>query len=223
MPSRSVFDESNFQWVREHGTLHVPDIREQNDFQMLASEANLRTFLSVPLRQQGELIGLMNARRSEVRPFTPAQIKLSKPSPTRLSSPSKTCGCSKNSRNRWSSKPRQVKFWGSLPARRRIFSRCWMRSPRVPLDFAIQSMLKSSGWRATMAADSSHLIGPMAHLPGNVTVPLDRGSAVGRALADRQTIHLVDPLSEPESEFPTARELARTSWQSNNSWDSLAA
>ena len=30
----------------------------------------------VPLRQQGEFIGVLNARRIEVRPFTPAQIKL---------------------------------------------------------------------------------------------------------------------------------------------------
>ena len=36
----------------------------------------VRTFLAVPLRQQGELIGALNARRTEVRPFTPAQIKL---------------------------------------------------------------------------------------------------------------------------------------------------
>ena len=32
--------------------------------------------LAVPLRQQGELIGVLIARRTEVRPFTPAQIKL---------------------------------------------------------------------------------------------------------------------------------------------------
>ena len=32
--------------------------------------------LAVPLRQQGELIGNTDARRIEVRPFTPAQIKL---------------------------------------------------------------------------------------------------------------------------------------------------
>ena len=32
--------------------------------------------LIVPLRQQGELIGALIARRTEVRPFTPAQIKL---------------------------------------------------------------------------------------------------------------------------------------------------
>ena len=35
-----------------------------------------RTLLAVPLRQQGELIGVLIARRIEVRPFTPAQIKL---------------------------------------------------------------------------------------------------------------------------------------------------
>ena len=35
-----------------------------------------RTFLVVPLRQQRELIGTLNARRTEVRPFTQAQIKL---------------------------------------------------------------------------------------------------------------------------------------------------
>ena len=35
-----------------------------------------RTLLAAPLRQQGELIGVLGARRIEVRPFTPAQIKL---------------------------------------------------------------------------------------------------------------------------------------------------
>ena len=65
-----------FRWMREHGTLHIPDIRAQNDFPMLGSAGTGRTFLVVPLRQQGELIGTLNARRIEVRPFTPAQIKL---------------------------------------------------------------------------------------------------------------------------------------------------
>ena len=69
-------DEPQFRWMREHGTLHIPDVRAQNDFPMVGSVGGWRTFLAVPLRQQGELIGLLNARRTEVRPFTPAQIKL---------------------------------------------------------------------------------------------------------------------------------------------------
>ena len=69
-------DEPQYRWAREHGALHVPDVRAQNEFPMLGSGGNARTHLIVPLRQKGELIGVMNARRTEVRPFTPAQIKL---------------------------------------------------------------------------------------------------------------------------------------------------
>ena len=69
-------NEPQQRWVREHGTLHIPDVRAQNDFPMLGSVSDWRTFLSVPLRQQGEVVGLLIARRTEVRPFTPAQIKL---------------------------------------------------------------------------------------------------------------------------------------------------
>jgi GAF domain-containing protein len=62
--------------IREHGALHVPDVRAQTQFPPLGSGGTFRTYLSAPLRQQGELIGILNARRIEVRPFTPAQIKL---------------------------------------------------------------------------------------------------------------------------------------------------
>ena len=62
--------------MREHGALHIPDIRAQNDFPMMGSTGNYRTYLAAPLCQQGELIGYVTARRTEVRPFTPAQIKL---------------------------------------------------------------------------------------------------------------------------------------------------
>ena len=26
-------DEPHYRWMREHGTLHIPDVRAQNDFQ----------------------------------------------------------------------------------------------------------------------------------------------------------------------------------------------
>jgi signal transduction histidine kinase len=69
-------DAPQVRWMREHGALHVPDVRAQKDFPMLGSGREWRTFLAAPLRHQGELVGLLNARRIEVRPFTPAQIKL---------------------------------------------------------------------------------------------------------------------------------------------------
>ncbi len=69
-------DEPRYRWMREHGTLHIPDVRVQNDFPMVGSAGTFRTWLAAPLRQHGELIGTLIARRIEVRPFTPAQIKL---------------------------------------------------------------------------------------------------------------------------------------------------
>ena len=119
--------------MREHGTLHIPDVREQNDFQSWVPPGGWRTFLAAPLRQQGELIGILIARRNEVRPFTPAQIKLLETFADQAVIAIENVRLFKNSRNRWSSKRRRVKSWASSPARRRIFSRCsmwWQRMPR---------------------------------------------------------------------------------------------
>jgi GAF domain-containing protein/anti-sigma regulatory factor (Ser/Thr protein kinase) len=69
-------DEPQYPWMREHGTLYIPDVRAQKDFPALGSAGDWRTYLTAPLRQQGELIGTLNARRTEVRPFTPTQITL---------------------------------------------------------------------------------------------------------------------------------------------------
>src|SRR5262249_55775936 len=69
-------DGPQFNWIREHGTLHIPDVRAQTDFSVVGSTSGSRTFLFVPLRQQGDLTGVLVARRMEVRPFTSAQIKL---------------------------------------------------------------------------------------------------------------------------------------------------
>ena len=54
-------DEPHCRWMREHGTLHIPDVRAQND---ISKRCGLRrrlwrTYLGVPLRQQGELIGTL--------------------------------------------------------------------------------------------------------------------------------------------------------------------
>ena len=35
-------DEPQFVWMREHGTLHIPDVRAQNDFPMVGFRRRLR-------------------------------------------------------------------------------------------------------------------------------------------------------------------------------------
>ena len=74
--SEVTVDEPRYRWMREHGTLHIPDRREQNIIPPVGSVSEWRSWLGVPLRQQGELMGTLIARRMEVRPFTSPQIKL---------------------------------------------------------------------------------------------------------------------------------------------------
>ena len=69
-------DEPRHRWVREHGTLHIPDVRAQNQFPTFGRGGAFHTQLLVPLRQKGDTIGSLNARRMEMRPFSPTQIKL---------------------------------------------------------------------------------------------------------------------------------------------------
>jgi hypothetical protein len=51
--AETSIDEPRFHWVREHGTLHIPDVLAQNDFPELGSTSGARTFLNVPLGQPG--------------------------------------------------------------------------------------------------------------------------------------------------------------------------
>jgi GAF domain-containing protein/anti-sigma regulatory factor (Ser/Thr protein kinase) len=80
LPTRRVKiridDEPQFCWIREHGTLYIPDLRAQTDFPSLGSGSGFLTFLGAPLRQHGKFMGALLARRTEMRSFTPAQIKL---------------------------------------------------------------------------------------------------------------------------------------------------
>ena len=132
-------DEPQFRWIREHGTLHVPDVRSAERFSNVGFRSGCRTFLVVPLRQQGELIGTLVARRIEVRPFTPAQIKLLETFADQaviaienvrlfkeLGSATRNCA------RPWSIRPRQPRCSASSAARRLTCSRCSMLSSRAP-------------------------------------------------------------------------------------------
>ena len=74
-PQISV-DETQYVWIQEHGALHLPDLQAQNEFPGVGFGGEYRTYLVVPLLQQRELAGVLAARRMDVHPFTPAQIKL---------------------------------------------------------------------------------------------------------------------------------------------------
>ena len=46
-------DEPQCRWMREHGTLHIPDVRAQNDFPTFGSVRRAYPFSSFPFVSKG--------------------------------------------------------------------------------------------------------------------------------------------------------------------------
>jgi signal transduction histidine kinase/putative methionine-R-sulfoxide reductase with GAF domain len=201
-------DEPWLRWIREHGTLHVPDVRAQNDFPMLGSLGGWRTLLAAPLRQQGELIGLLNARRTEVRPFTLAQIKLLE------TFADQAVIAIEN-----------VRLFKELEARNRDLTEALEQQTATseilrviassPTD--IQPVLDVVAENAARLCDASDALilrvagdtlqtaarfGSIASAASRV---IGRDSPVGRAIVDRETIHVPDLAAEIETEYPESK------------------
>ena len=188
-------DEPGIRWMREHGTLHIPDVRAAERFPIFWFHRRLTTFLSVPLRQQGELIGTLFARRTEVVPSRRRRSSFSKPSPTRRLSPSRMCGCFKNSRKRWNNKLPRAKSWVSSPARRRIFSRCWMSSPRMRRGSVEPLTRRFVSLKATERLFASYGSNPAPAF-------MSLNSPAMRAVHQRKQIHFDDLRATIEAETP---------------------
>ena len=43
----------SLRWIREHGTLHIPDFRAQNDFPMSEFRSGIRTSWPFPFASKG--------------------------------------------------------------------------------------------------------------------------------------------------------------------------
>jgi two-component system NtrC family sensor kinase len=118
-------DEPISRWLREQGTLHVPDAKAPNAFPV-GTSGLFHSLLAVPLSQQGELIGSLNARRAEVRLFTPAQIKLLETFADQAVIAIENVRLFTELKESLEHKLRRARSWASSPARRPISNRCWI-------------------------------------------------------------------------------------------------
>jgi GAF domain-containing protein len=204
-------DELHIRWMREHGALHVPDVRAQNDFPTLGRGREWRTFLAAPLRQQGEFIGLLAARRIEVRPFTPAQIKLLE------TFADQAVIAIEN-----------VRLFQELQARNRDLTEALEQQTATseilrviassPTD--IQPVLETVAESAARLCDASNArimrveadvlkpvahFGPLPDAPRGEGTPISRGWPSGRAVVERRMIHVHDLAAEMETEFSESK------------------
>ena len=190
-------DELQHRWLRERGALHVPDVQAQNELQ-LGMTGGWRTFLSVPLRQLGELVGALYARRTEVRPFTPAQIKLLETFADQAVIAIENVRLFKElqERNRDLTEALEqqtatseiLRAIANSPTEIQpvldVIAENAARICRTP-DVAI-SRVENDVYRYVA------IYGSAPNRPFGTTRPIDRGSVIGRAIIDRQTMHIHD-------------------------------
>jgi GAF domain-containing protein len=192
-------DDPRHRWMHEHGPLHIPDVRAQHDFPTLASVASFRTYLGAPLRQQGELIGTLGARRVEVRPFTPAQIKLFETFADQAVIAIENVRLFQELKESLEQQTATSEILGVIAS-----------SPteiQPVMDTIAENAAKVCGANdAVIRLVERNVLRTAAHYGTVPEVaaerPIDRRSPGGRAVVDRQVIHVDDALSLPETEFP---------------------
>jgi GAF domain-containing protein len=200
--SELSMEEPQHRWIFEHGTLHIPDAREQTDFPMVSFSGIIRTFLATPLRQHGELIGLLTARRMEVRPFSQAQIKLLETFADQAVIALENVRLFQELKESLEQQTATSEILGVIAS--------------SPTD--VQPVLNTVAEHAARLCDANDAVifrvngdrhervasyGPMP-LPEGTSIPTDRGGPAGRAILDRETVHVHD-LAASDSDFPLAK------------------
>jgi len=201
-------DEPHVRWMREHGTLHITDLYAQNDFPMLGAIAgNNRTWLAVPLHQQEELVGALIARRTEVRPFTPAQIKLLETFADQAVIAIENVRLFNELKESLEQQTATSEILGVIAS-----------SPtdiQPVLDVVAEHAARLCEahdaliYRYSGGEENVHPIAHYGPLPplGQSHRPVARGLPVGRAIIDRETVHIHDLAALLDTEFPDAKPL----------------
>jgi GAF domain-containing protein len=200
--------------AQSRNPLHINDMREnqaylkRNPLAVTAVDvAGVRTMVVVPMLKEDELVGIIAIYRKEVRQFTDNQIELV----TNFAKQAVIAIENVRLLNELRESLRQQTATADVL---KVISRATFDLPRV-LDTLVQSAatLCDSYDTAILQRDGEMLRivahhGPIPHLPFGQPRPLTNGAAIGRAILDRQTIHLADGQSETD-EYPVTSALAR--------------
>jgi two-component system, NtrC family, sensor kinase len=219
IPNRRLemsLDEPWFRWMREHDTLHIPDVRAaQNDFPTLGVFSGFRTFLGVPLHQQGQFIGVLTGRRNQVQSFTPAQVKLFETFADQAVIAIENVRLFKELEARNRDLTEALEQQTATSEVLKVISRS-----AFDLHIVLETLLENAA--RLCAADQGFIMNAerdgyhMAAAYGvsddykefieTQTIRAGRGTVLGRVAVEHRTVHIPDVLADPEYQFAEAQK-----------------
>jgi GAF domain-containing protein len=203
--------------MMERKPVHVHDLLapEGEEFPQsreFARQTNVRTVLGVPLVREGESSGIIILRRTDVQPFTDKQIALLQ---TFADQAVIAIG--------------NVRLFEEVQARTRELSEALtyqtgsakilsvIASSPTDVEPVLKAIVESAcelceAYDAVLGLKDGEELELSAHhgpIPMNRRRwPANRASVSGRAVADRQPVHVKDVLAEEGNEFPIARDMS---------------
>jgi signal transduction histidine kinase len=173
----------------------------------MGSGTRYHTFLAAPLRQQGEFIGALFARRMEVRPFTPAQIKLLETFASQAVIAIENVRLFNELKESLEQQTATSEILGVIAS-----------SPsdiQPVLDVVAENAARLCGAHDAIIHrldrdvlhDAAHY-GLISRSEDETQTPVNRDSVAGRAVVDRQFIHVHDIQAAPEEEFSLSKPRA---------------
>src|SRR5258707_1174161 len=196
--------------------VHVRDLQSDEDLtegRELARRMGHRSILSVPLLREGESVGAIVLRRTEVQPFSDKQIALLQ---TFADQAVIAIG--------------NVRLFEEVQAKTRELSEALtyqtgsgnilrvIASSPTDVGPVLNAIVESAGEpceaydAVVLLKDGDHLRFSAHHGPIPINIekwPISRGWTAGRAFLDQKPVHVRDLLSDEGAEFPDGRELSR--------------
>ncbi len=189
----------------ERRPIHIHDLTAEvdnyPDSRELVIRTGSRTFLSVPMLREGQSIGQINIRRTEVRPFSDSQIKLLETFASQAVIAIENVRLFQELKESLEQQTATSEILGVIAG--------------SPTD--IQPVLDTVARNAARLCEATNA--QIFRFDGNVLrlaanygglsatdeVPVRRSSPLGRIFIDRKTLHVHDLAAELETEFPDAK------------------
>ena len=198
----------------ERRTIHIHDVRTDPEYTFGGQQIDpYRTLIGIPMLRANELLGAINVVRYDVRPFTDSEIALLETFADQASIAIENARLLTELQTKNSDLTEALEQQTATAEILRVIS----TSP-TDLQPVLETVAQSAA-RFCGADDAEIFIldgdrlkvavhhGPIPSPVGR-GVPVARGSMAGRAVLDRQPVHVADLQAEPE-EFPIGSALAR--------------